>query len=62
MELDSRLRERNYGVLEGLTVPEIKVRHATVLDRLKADDPDYIVPEGESHRQHYQRSGCQIRS
>jgi probable phosphoglycerate mutase len=56
VEVDSRLRERNYGVLEGLTVPEIKARHADVLDKLKADDPDYIIPEGESHRQHYQRN------
>ena len=54
--LDSRLRERNYGVLEGMTVPEIKAEHPKVFDRLNADDPDYIVPEGESHRQHYQRN------
>lgn len=54
--LDSRLRERNYGVLEGLTVPEIKAAHPAVLDRLNTDDPDYIVPQGESHRQHYQRN------
>ena len=56
VEVDSRLRERNYGVLEGLTVPEIKARHSEVLDQLKGDDPDYIIPEGESHRQHYQRN------
>jgi probable phosphoglycerate mutase len=54
--LDSRLRERNYGVLEGLTVPEIKAAHPAVLDRLNTADPDYIVPQGESHRQHYQRN------
>jgi probable phosphoglycerate mutase len=54
--LDSRLRERNYGVLEGLTVSEIKAAHPAVLDRLNTDDPDYVVPQGESHRQHYQRN------
>jgi probable phosphoglycerate mutase len=54
--LDSRLRERNYGVLEGMTVPEIKAAHPKVLDRLNTDDPDYVVPQGESHRQHYQRN------
>ena len=59
VETDSRLRERNYGVLEGLTVPEIKATHSNVLERLDANDPDYIIPEGESHRQHYQRNvGC----
>ena len=56
IETDSRLRERNYGVLEGLTVPEINARHSEVLERLDANDPDYIIPDGESHRQHYQRN------
>ena len=56
VKTDSRLRERNYGVLEGLTVPEINARHSNVLERLDANDPDYIIPEGESRRQHYQRN------
>ena len=56
IKTDSRLRERNYGVLEGLTVPEIKAGHPGVLERLDANDPDYIIPEGESLRQHYQRN------
>lgn len=56
LEVDRRLRERNYGVLEGLTVPEIKARHSEVFDQLNTDDPDYIIPEGESHRQHYRRN------
>jgi len=53
VEIDSRLRERNYGVLEGLTVPEIKARHSKILNQLNGADPDYIIPEGESHWQHY---------
>lgn len=56
VEIDSRLRERNYGVLEGLTVPEIKARHSEVFNQLNTDDPDFIIPDGESHRQHYQRN------
>jgi len=56
VELDSRLRERNYGVLEGLTVPEIEAGHSEVYDQFNTDDPDYILPGGESHRQHYQRN------
>ena len=56
IKLDGRLRERNYGVLEGLTVPEIIERHSDVFDQFKRDDPDYVIPEGESHRQHYQRN------
>lgn len=56
IKTDSRLRERNYGVLEGLTVSDIKAGHSEVLERLDANDPDYIIPDGESLRQHYQRN------
>ena len=56
VQLDSRLRERNYGVLEGLTVPEIREQHSAEYDEFNKDDPDYILPGGESHRQHYQRN------
>lgn len=56
VEVDARLRERHYGVLEGLTVDEIQRRHPEVLARLKDNDPDYVVPGGESHRQHYRRN------
>ena len=56
VETDSRIRERNYGVLEGLTVPEIKAKYAEILEKLKRNDPDYIIPMGESHQQHYQRN------
>lgn len=55
-ENDSRLRERNYGVLEGLTVPEIREQHGEAYDQFNKDDPDYVMPGGESHRQHYQRN------
>lgn len=56
VKTDSRLRERNYGVLEGLTVSEIKAGYSEVLERLDANDPEYIIPDGESHRQHYNRN------
>ncbi len=56
VKTDRRLRERNYGVLEGLTISEIKAGHLNVLERLEANDPDYVIPGGESHRQHYQRN------
>jgi probable phosphoglycerate mutase len=56
VQLDRRLRERNYGVLEGLTVPQITEQYAEVLDQFNKDDPEYVLPGGESHRQHYQRN------
>jgi probable phosphoglycerate mutase len=56
VEFDNCLRERNFGVLEGLTMPQIREKHSGVYDQFNADDPDYIIPGGESHRQHYQRN------
>jgi 2,3-bisphosphoglycerate-dependent phosphoglycerate mutase len=53
---DPRLRERNYGVMEGLTMAEIKKRYAEPLKKLIAGDPDIKIPEGESHRQLYDRN------
>ena len=53
---DKRLRERNYGVLETLNIKDIEARHSDILEKLKSDDPEYIIPEGESHRQHYRRN------
>jgi probable phosphoglycerate mutase len=53
---DPRLRERHYGVLEGLSVSEIQAAHPGVLEQFNADDPDYVIPGGESHRMHYDRN------
>jgi len=56
---DSRLRERNFGDLEGLTFQTIQEEHAQILNQLDTNDPDYVIPNGESLRQHYQRNtGC----
>jgi len=48
IEPDRRLRERCYGVAEGLTWAEIEARHAEAYRRLVARDQDYRVAEGES--------------
>jgi probable phosphoglycerate mutase len=45
---DPGLRERCYGILEGLTWAEIEHAHAAAYGRLVARDQDYRVPEGES--------------
>jgi probable phosphoglycerate mutase len=45
---DPGLRERCYGILEGMTWVEIEQRHAEAYARLVARDQDYRVPEGES--------------
>jgi 2,3-bisphosphoglycerate-dependent phosphoglycerate mutase len=53
---DARLRERHYGPFEGLTLAEIKANQREIYARFRTDDPDYVLPGGESHRQHYQRN------
>lgn len=45
---DPGLRERCYGILEGMTWAEIERRHGEAYGRLIARDQDYRVPEGES--------------
>jgi probable phosphoglycerate mutase len=56
LAVDSALRERNYGELEGLTVPEIKSRYPAAYNRLLAGDPDYVIPGGESRQQQFDRN------
>ena len=60
VKTDWRLRERNYGVLETLDIKDIEARYSKILEKLKADDPEYIIPDGESHRQHYLRNVAAI--
>jgi probable phosphoglycerate mutase len=45
---DSRLRERRFGIFEGLTHDEIDERYPHELTRFQSRDPDYVVPGGES--------------
>ena len=52
---DARLRERNFGVGEGLTYDEIGVRYPGAFSRTRATDPDYTIPGGESRRAFQER-------
>lgn len=53
---DSRLRERNLGVFQGLTMAEILERFPDDHRRFVSGDPDHVVPGGESGRQRYERT------
>ena len=48
--VDPRLRERRFGVFEGLTAEEIRARYPVEHARFTSRDPDYEVPGGESAR------------
>jgi 2,3-bisphosphoglycerate-dependent phosphoglycerate mutase len=52
---DARLRERHFGVGEGLTYDEIGVRYPDAFSRTRATDPDYAIPGGESRRAFHER-------
>jgi probable phosphoglycerate mutase len=53
--IDRRLRERNFGVFEGLTIEDIEAQHPEVLVLWRSRDPDYMIPGGESAGATYQR-------
>jgi probable phosphoglycerate mutase len=50
-EVDARLIEIAYGEWEGLTLPEIEKRNASVLTQRERDKWDFAPPGGESYRQ-----------
>jgi probable phosphoglycerate mutase len=49
------LRERDFGIFEGLTHAEIKARHPADYELFARRDPDYAMPGGESAAQFRQR-------
>ncbi len=53
---DSRLRERDLGVFQGFTKEEAMQRFPEAYSLFHSGDPDYVIPEGESRRQKYERS------
>ncbi len=50
------LRERTFGVFEGLTHDEMSRRYPDEHARFSSRDPDYAMPGGESPRQFFERS------
>ena len=45
------LRERSFGIFEGLTADEIAAAHPAVHRQWRERDPDFVIPGGESMRQ-----------
>lgn len=48
---DTRLRERSFGVFEGLTLDEIATHHPAGFRNWRARDPDWVIEGGESGQQ-----------
>jgi probable phosphoglycerate mutase len=53
VRVDARLRERNLGILQGLTEGDAPAQFPKEFKRFKVGGPDYVIPEGESMRQRY---------
>ncbi|PID56277.1 alpha-ribazole phosphatase [candidate division KSB3 bacterium] len=54
--LHDGLRERNFGIFEGLTADEIQRQYPEAWKRFKNWDPDYTIPQGVSLREYQQKS------
>jgi len=52
---EPRLRERRFGIFEGLTYDEMEERYPEARRRFESRDPDYVIPGGESAREFYAR-------
>lgn len=48
---EERLRERNLGIVQGMTLAEFAEEKPDEYARFSSCDADYVVPEGESRRQ-----------
>ena len=56
---DARLRERRFGIFEGLTYAEMSERHPEAFQRFQSRDPDYVIPGGECAREfHFRALEC----
>ncbi len=55
LQIDARLRERNFGIFEGLTKSEMAERFPEEYRQYLSGDVDHPVPDGESRREKYLR-------
>lgn len=53
--IDAELRERNYGIFEGRTYAEIESEFPQDFEKMRARDPHYAAPGGESAVQFRER-------
>lgn len=56
---DQRLRERNFGIFQGLTDEQVKEKYPLERDAHNADKINYVIPAGENLEQYSARViGC----
>ena len=52
---EPKLRERRFGIFEGLTYTEMSERHPAEWQRFQSRDADYVIPGGECARDFHVR-------
>ena len=52
---ESDLSEMNFGVFQGCSWDHIENEMKDLYEKYREDDPDFAVPEGESHNQFHRR-------
>lgn len=52
---DKRLRERHFGVFQGLTYEECLERHPRSFAAYRSGDPSFVIPQGESGQAFFER-------
>lgn len=50
LKIDPRLAEINAGIFQGLKWDEIEIKYPNEAARWKSNDPDFMIPKGESRR------------
>jgi len=60
--LENGLRERNFGIFQGLTDKQIKNNYFAEYNSHQANKVDYVIPDGESLRQFYKRVTACLKS
>ena len=53
---EDNLRERNLGILQGLTMDEFRASYPSDHKQFRSLNPDYVIPGGESIRQRFERA------
>lgn len=55
VQLDAKIRERNYGVMQGMLYADLKDKFPRHFEAWMAREIDYVPDEGESLQQFYER-------
>lgn len=55
IQTDDRLKEINVGIYQGMLWAEVREQHPEFTEKWTTQDPDFVIPEGESRRQLMQR-------